>query len=85
MRELRLRESPGRPTGSWAPPRGLGHREDSQWDPGFRITAAGALSALPVLAPGIKVGREEREVGKPAGDLATYPMIPHPFLPWQLW
>ena len=48
-----------------------------------------ALSGLPVPAPGIKGGvgggGEERMVGEPAGNLATHPTMPHPFLPWQLW
>ena len=35
MRKLRLRESRDRPSGSQPPSRGLGHREDTRWDPRF--------------------------------------------------
>lgn len=79
MRKLRLRESRDSPSGSQPPSRGLGHREDTRWDPRFGVQPQASRAGRVVG------GGEERTVGEPAGNLATHPMMPHPFLPWQLW
>lgn len=76
-RKLRLRESRDRPPGSQTPSRGLGHREDTRWDPRFRPRVA---SLRQPRAPRVGWRVAERK-GWWVSQQATWPNTPRCLTP----